>query len=144
MALSLGQKAGWGLADMGVVVFVVVKQLLILTFLTSFLGVPVAIAGLVTTAVLVFDMITDPLVGYLSDRTQTRFGRRAPWMFLGALVMAAGMIGVFAVPTTLALVGTMTWVIGFFGLATIGFTMVAILMVRKPVKLPKTPRKDQP
>lgn len=126
MALSLGQKAGWGLADMGVVVFVVVKQLLILTFLTSFLGVPVAIAGLVTTAVLVFDMITDPLVGYLSDRTKTRFGRRAPWMFLGALVMAAGMIGVFAVPTTLALVGTMTWVIGFFGLATIGFTMVAI------------------
>ena len=126
MALSLGQKAGWGLADMGVVVFVVVKQLLILTFLTSFLGVPVAIAGLVTTAVLVFDMITDPLVGYLSDRTQSRFGRRAPWMFLGALVMAAGMIGVFAVPTTLALAGPMTWVIGFFGLATIGFTMVAI------------------
>jgi len=126
MALSLGQKAGWGLADMGVVVFVVVKQLLILTFLTSFLGVTVAIAGLVTTAVLVFDMITDPLVGYLSDRTQSRFGRRAPWMFLGALVMAAGMIGVFAVPTTLALAGTMTWVIGFFGLATIGFTMVAI------------------
>ena len=88
MALSLGQKAGWGLADMGVVVFVVVKQLLILTFLTSFLGVPVAIAGLVTTAVLVFDMITDPLVGYLSDRTQSRFGRRAPWMFLGALVFS--------------------------------------------------------
>ena len=63
MALSLGQKAGWGLADMGVVVFVVVKQLLILTFLTSFLGVPVAIAGLVTTAVLVFDMITGPACG---------------------------------------------------------------------------------
>jgi GPH family glycoside/pentoside/hexuronide:cation symporter len=126
LALSLGQKAGWGLADMGVVVFVVVKQLLILTFLTSYLGVPVAIAGLVTTAVLVFDMITDPLVGYLSDRTQSRFGRRAPWMFVGALVMAAGMIGIFAVPTSLALIGTMAWVIGFFGLATIGFTMVAI------------------
>ena len=47
-------------------------------------------------------------------------------MFLGALVMAAGMIGVFSVPTNLALAGTMTWVIGFFGLATIGFTMVAI------------------
>ena len=63
MALTLVQKVGWGLADMGVVVFVVVKQLLILTFLTSFLGVPVAIAGLVTTAVLVFDMITGPACG---------------------------------------------------------------------------------
>lgn len=39
MALSLGQKAGWGLADMGVVVFVVVKQLLVFAYLTSALGV---------------------------------------------------------------------------------------------------------
>ncbi|MEL6685909.1 MAG: MFS transporter, partial [Pseudomonadota bacterium] len=98
MALSLGQKAGWGLADMGIVVFVIVKQLLILTYMTAFLGVPVGIAGFVTTAVLVFDMITDPLVGYFSDRTQSRFGRRAPWMFIGVLVMAAGMVGLFSVP----------------------------------------------
>ncbi|PUB16228.1 MFS transporter [Yoonia sediminilitoris] len=126
MALTLGQKAGWGLADMGVVVFVVVKQLLVLTFLTSFLGVPVGIAGFVTTAVLVFDMITDPLIGYLSDRTQSRFGRRAPWMFWGALVMPAGMIGLFAVPQGLALAGNLVWVTGFFVLATIGFTMIAI------------------
>lgn len=126
MALSLGQKAGWGLADMGVVVFVVVKQLLILTFLTTVLGVPVGIAGLVTTGVLIFDMITDPLVGYLSDRTQSRFGRRAPWMAIGAVVMAAALVGIFAVPLGMPLATTLVWVIGFFGLATIGFTMVAI------------------
>ena len=86
--LSLGHKAGWGLADMGIVVFVIVKQLLVLSFLTNYLGVPVGIAGMVTTGVLLFDMITDPLIGYLSDRTNTRWGRRAPWMFVGALVLA--------------------------------------------------------
>ena len=53
MTLSMGQKAGWGLADMGIVVFVVVKQLLVLAFLTNYLGVPVEIAGLVTTSILV-------------------------------------------------------------------------------------------
>ena len=126
MALSLGQKAGWGLADMGIVVFVVVKQLLILTYLTAFLGVPVGIAGFVTTAVLIFDMITDPLIGYLSDRTQSRYGRRAPWMFIGVLVMSAGMVGLFSVPVGVAMSASLTWVIAFFGLATIGFTMVAI------------------
>ena len=126
MALSLGQKAGWGLADMGIVVFVVVKQLLILTYLTAFLGVPVGIAGFVTTAVLIFDMITDPLIGYLSDRTQSRYGRRAPWMFLGVLVMSAGMVGLFSVPAGMAMSANLTWVVAFFGLATIGFTMVAI------------------
>ena len=91
--LSLLQKAGWGLADMGIVVFVIVKQLLVLSFLTNYLGIPVGIAGALTTAVLVFDIITDPLVGYLSDRTKSRWGRRAPWMALGALVLVAGMIG---------------------------------------------------
>jgi len=126
MALSLSQKAGWGLTDMGVVVFVVVKQLLVFAFLTSVLGVPVGLAGAVTTAVLIFDVITDPLVGYLSDRTNSRWGRRAPWMAVGAVVMAGGMIGLFAVPEGLSLWGNIGWVAGFFVLATIGFTMVAI------------------
>ncbi|MEM8537852.1 MAG: MFS transporter [Pseudomonadota bacterium] len=126
MALSLGQKAGWGLADMGIVVFVIVKQLLILTYLTAFLGVPVGIAGFVTTAVLIFDMVTDPLVGYLSDRTQSRFGRRAPWMFFGVLVMSAGMVGLFAVPAGMGMAANIGWVVAFFGVATVGFTMVAI------------------
>ena len=124
--LSLGQKAGWGLADMGIVVFVIVKQLLVLSFMTNYLGVPVAIAGMVTTGVLLFDMITDPLIGYFSDRTNTRWGRRAPWMFVGAIVLAAGTVGLFGVPETLNLTSTILWVSGFFILATIGFTMVAI------------------
>ena len=140
MALSLGQKAGWGLADMGVVVFVVVKQLLVLTYLTAYLGVPVGIAGFVTTAVLIFDMITDPLIGYLSDRTQSRFGRRAPWMFVGALVMAAGMVGLFSVPAGMAMTGNLVWVIGFFGLATIGFTMVAIPYGAQAGEITQDPR----
>jgi len=126
MALSLGQKAGWGLADMGIVVFVIVKQLLILTFLTTVLGVPVGIAGFVTTAVLVFDMVTDPVIGYLSDRTNSRFGRRAPWMFVGVLVMAAGMVGLFSTPAGMETTGNLIWVVAFFVLATVGFTMVAI------------------
>ncbi|MCF2904452.1 MFS transporter [Octadecabacter sp. CECT 8868] len=126
MALSLGQKAGWGLADMGVVVFVVVKQLLVFAYLTSVLGVPVEIAGLATTGVLIFDMITDPLIGYLSDRTHSRWGRRAPWMVVGAVVMSVGMVGLFSVPDGLTGVASLPWVLGFFVLATLGFTMVSI------------------
>ena len=125
-ALSVGQKAGWGLADMGIVVFVIVKQLLVLSFLTNYLNVPVGIAGLLTTSVLIFDIITDPIVGYLSDRTHSRWGRRVPWMVIGALILSGGIIGLFGVPQSLSLLGTIIWVGGFFALATVGFTMVAI------------------
>lgn len=140
MALTTGQKVGWGLADMGIVVFVVVKQLLVLTYLTAFLGVPVAIAGFATTAVLIFDMITDPLIGYLSDKTQSRFGRRAPWMFLGVLVMSAGMVGLFSVPDGMAMTGNLAWVVAFFMLATIGFTMVAIPYGAQSGEITQDPR----
>ena len=124
--LSVAQKAGWGLADMGIVVFVIVKQLLVLSFLTNYLNVPVGIAGLLTTSVLIFDIITDPIVGYLSDRTHSRWGRRVPWMVIGALILSGGIIGLFGVPQSLSFLGTIIWVGGFFALATVGFTMVAI------------------
>ena len=124
MALSGLQKVGWGLADMGIVVFVVIKQLLVLAFLTSALGVPVGIAGAITTGILFFDIITDPLVGYLSDRIPTRWGRRAPWMVIGAIVMTLGCIGLFSVTTTG--MGGAAWVSVWFVLATIGFTMIVI------------------
>lgn len=140
MALTLGQKAGWGLADMGVVVFVVVKQLLVLVFLTAYLGVPVAIAGLVTTAVLIFDMISDPLIGYLSDRTHSLFGRRAPWMAVGAVVMAGATVALFAVPGGQTMAGDLVWVTGFFALATIGFTMVAIPYSAQAGEITQDPR----
>ena len=126
MALSFSQKAGWGLADMGVVVFVIVKQLLVLAFLTNYLGVPVAWAGLLTTVVLVFDIITDPLIGYLSDRTSGRFGRRAPWMVAGAVIMSGGMIGLFAAAPDATPLRSLLWVGAFFTVATVGFTMIAI------------------
>ena len=126
MSLSLGQKAGWGLADMGIVVFVIVKQLLILAFMNSFLGIPIALAGAVTTAVLIFDIITDPIIGYFSDKTVSRFGRRAPWMLVGAVVLALAMIGLFAVPENFITSASLIWVIVFFLISTLGFTMVSI------------------
>ena len=112
--LTYGQKIGWGLADMGIVVFVIVKQLLILSFLTNYLGINVAIAGALTTAILIFDILTDPIIGYLSDRTESRWGRRAPWMAIGALLLAFGQIGIFGVPIFASQMSILIWVAVFF------------------------------
>ena len=124
MALTRGQMAGWGLADMGVNVFVVVKQLLVFTFLTTHLGVPPAVAGLVTFAVLAFDVVTDPIVGYLSDRSQSRWGRRAPWIAVGAVILATSIVLMFAVPAGLPWQSNALWVTLFFGLASVGLPLL--------------------
>ena len=47
-------------------------------------------------------------------------------MFFGALILAAGTVGLFGVPEAINLTNRILWVSGFFILATIGFTMVSI------------------
>ena len=62
-------------------------------YLTPFyageLGVGLATIGWVLMLVRITDILTDPLIGGLSDRTPLRYGRRAPWIALGLPVMAA-------------------------------------------------------
>ena len=50
------------------------------------LGMNPALVGLVSALPRLTDAITDPLMGYLSDNTKSRWGRRRPYIFLGAIV----------------------------------------------------------
>ena len=55
---------------------------------SSVLGLPAWMTGLALNLVLIADAITDPLVGYYSDRTRSRWGRRHPFMYAAALPVA--------------------------------------------------------
>lgn len=138
--LPLLVKAAYGLADMGINVFVIFKGLLVFAFLVQFSGVDPALAGWVTSAVLVIDVITDPLMGWLSDRTGGRFGRRHPYIVSGAVLMAVLMIVTFAVPSGLSQAASATWVFVFFALASIAFTMVVIPYGSLSVELTDSPQ----
>lgn len=50
------------------------------------LGMNPALVGLVGTIPRVLDAFTDPLIGYTSDNTRTKYGRRRPFIFFGALI----------------------------------------------------------
>ncbi|MCX5738828.1 MAG: MFS transporter [Proteobacteria bacterium] len=67
-------------------------------FYTDYVGLS---AGLVSWALLfarLFDAFVDPLMGWLSDRTHTRWGRRRPWMLGAALPLGLAFYGLFAPP----------------------------------------------
>jgi MFS family permease len=48
----------------------------------SDVGLSLALVGLVITAAALSDAVTDPVMGFLSDRWRTRWGRRKPWIFI--------------------------------------------------------------
>ncbi|MEY3210620.1 MAG: hypothetical protein RIT28_1101 [Pseudomonadota bacterium] len=83
-----------GLAALGIPLYVHLPK-----FTTDVVGVDVGLVGAALLLARVFDAVTDPLAGYLSDRTRTRWGRRRPYIALGGLALAFSL-GVLFVPPT--------------------------------------------
>ncbi len=61
-------------------------------FLTDVVGISPGIAAIAIFVGRSWDYINDPLIGYLSDRTRTRWGRRRPFLLFGALPFALAFI----------------------------------------------------
>ncbi len=61
----------------------------VLVYYSQVLGLDAGLAGLAVGIGLVFDAITDPLIGYLSDSTRSRWGRRHPWLYASILPLGA-------------------------------------------------------
>lgn len=63
--------------------------LFLMYYYTDVLGVEPVVAGAVYALALVWDAVTDPLMGVVADRTRTRLGRYRPWILAGALPLGA-------------------------------------------------------
>jgi len=70
----------YGLSEMPITVANVPLAAYIPNYYGADLGISLAVIGAVWMIARVFDAITDPLIGYLGDRTDTRWGRRRVWM----------------------------------------------------------------
>jgi glycoside/pentoside/hexuronide:cation symporter, GPH family len=62
------------------------------------LGLSVAMAAIINVIYGIWDAIDDPVVGYLSDNTRTRWGRRRPWLLTGLPFYLGLLVLVYAVP----------------------------------------------
>jgi len=80
-----------------------------LLFYVDILGLDVRAYGVVMLVYAVLDAIDNPILGHLSDRTRTRWGRRRPWLVVGAVVLTAAFVGFFSAPTSLEGLGLVAW-----------------------------------
>ncbi len=88
LPLNLKTKLSYGIGEMSNEIPGSILVFFLLFFLTNVAGLNPGLAGSVLLVAKIWDAINDPLVGWLSDRTASRWGRRYPWMLLGAVPLA--------------------------------------------------------
>jgi len=91
-------------------------------FYSSTLGLDLAAVGFILMLARISDVITDPLIGRLSDRTRTRWGRRRPWVAAGVPIMVVSSLMLFAPPDGVSNAYLLMWIAAIY----FGYTLITI------------------
>ena len=93
--LPFGRRLGYGVGDFGFNLFFTTASLYLLFYYTDVLGLSPSTAGWVFAGALVWDAVFDPVMGYVANRTRTRWGRYRPYLIFGGLPLAASWALIF-------------------------------------------------
>ena len=96
--LSLKEKVGFSLGDMASNLYFQTFVLFLPIFYTDVLGIPAAAMGTMMLVTRIWDAVTDPLMGMIADRTQTRWGKFRPYILSFAFPLAIAGVLAFTVP----------------------------------------------
>ena len=88
-AIPLGVLAAYGSLALPMAAGFIALQVIVPTFYAQALGLSLSAVGGILLLARLWHMVTDPLVGFLSDRTPTPFGRRKVWILASAPLIAA-------------------------------------------------------
>ncbi len=119
-------KIGFGIGDLGGNLFFTIIGFYLLYFLTDVVGLSAALAGTVLMIGKIWDAVTDPVTGFVSDRTRSRWGRRRPYMFVGAIIGMFSMGLMFTIPDINGQMPMFFYMTGVFCLLNTAYTLMNI------------------
>lgn len=92
------RRAAYGFGDFGFNLYWTTVSFFILYFYTDVVGLSGTTAGLIFLLAMLWDGLTDPVMGYLAQRTRTRWGTYRPYFLFGAIPLALSLVLLFHNP----------------------------------------------
>lgn len=96
--LSFREKFGYGLGDTACHFAWDLAGMFLFFYFTDVYGISAAVAGTIMLVARVWDAISDPLIGIISDRTETKYGKFRPYMIWFAVPMGISLVLLFTTP----------------------------------------------
>lgn len=111
-------KIGYAMGDLGISISYFAVGFFFIYYLTDVVGLAPYLAGLAFFVGKLWDGVNDPIMGVLSDRTRSRYGRKRVYVLFGAVPLALSFMLLWSIPTEAG-----QWV--QFLLATLAITLFA-------------------
>lgn len=86
--ISLMHKLGYGAGNFGYGLVSQLASSYLIFYATAVLYIPGSLIGFIISISVIWDAVTDPLMGYISDNTKSRFGRRHIYILIGSILVA--------------------------------------------------------
>jgi GPH family glycoside/pentoside/hexuronide:cation symporter len=96
--VPLRMKIGYGIGDFGANLVFLATLFYILYYFTDVFGIPPEVAGIIVLASKSWDAISDPIMGTISDRTTSRWGKKRPYLLFGAVPLGITVFLLFYSP----------------------------------------------
>jgi GPH family glycoside/pentoside/hexuronide:cation symporter len=124
--LNFREKSGYGAAELGAMSIEILVRLHLLKFYSDSVGLSPLWAGLAASLAIVWDAISDPLMGIISDKTRTKWGKRRPWILIGAVALALSSIAVFNPPVLQTQVSMFVYLLLTYLCLNTAMTMISV------------------
>ena len=103
--VPLRMKIGYGIGDLGANLVFLATLFYVLYYFTDVLGIPPETAGIIVLASKFWDASIDPVMGNISDRTRSRWGKKRPFLLFGAVPVGIAVFLLFYTPDFARLTG---------------------------------------
>lgn len=120
---SKGQLFGFSFNNASTNAVFIALSTYFLIYCTEIYGMSPVTVGLIMTGTRLFDAVTDPIIGLMIDRTDTKFGRFRPWILGGAIICAINFVIMFSGIKTGSNLGNIVLIVVFYSIFIIGYTM---------------------